>query len=1281
MGELLDSLFRSDYMPHGHCYSWKPEILWLNIVSDVLIAFAYFSIPIAIYYFVRKRKDLEFKGIFILFSLFILLCGMTHLVSIFVIWHGAYGIHGLAKLATAIVSCVTAYHLFKSIPMAVQLPSVVDVQQAFEKASSERLERLKLEHEREQDVMLRESTDSAHIGILVIDEEGSILVANEGAVNIFNYSKSELEGQCITKLFAQTIGENYLNLLKSTMGGEQAKSKRGSGKLLAGRTKSGIEIPIEASHSRREFANRPVIFISLQDISARLASQQALQAIENMTSSIIDSLPVGLQVWELRDQDLYLTRFNQAAVSILQIEFEALLGMRLEEAFPDVKGSPIPDAYRKVAQYGGTWVDESYLYDDGDVSGIFELTCFQSNPNTAIVLFEDVTEKRMAQQAIEEKDMFISTAFDASVTGVYIYNLETGSNEFINQSYTNITGYNMRDLAEMSAKEFLSLFHPDDQALFDQHLTAIKQSSSTDKGFDIEYRFKHKQGHWIWCWSKDVVFDRDKQGNVRSFMGSFLDITDLKEMQANLVELKNSAEKANEAKSEFLANMSHEIRTPMNAILGLTKLVLDMELGEQQAQYLSNVEASSKSLLNVLNDILDFSKMEAGKLEIVNEDFDLEELIESSVGLFSLVAEEKNIELVVDINPEMSRFYVGDSMRLNQILNNLIGNAIKFTPQGHIHISVDVVNNGQTCLHFKVVDSGIGMSHEQCARLFASFSQADTSVVRKYGGTGLGLSISKGLANLMGGEIAVESELGKGSKFSLIVPVTISDRTYQQLHQPLRPMSTLLVEDNESAQICLNNVLQSWGFEVELCSDGEQAMALLEQRKQHSKPFELFVVDWKMADLNGLELLKKIQSDPVKYGLNDESLFIVATAFGRQHAAKHAKDIKIDAFLDKPILNSRLSQTIQRLQSQEPGSDQQNHLPQKSDSQAKYTASSVLLVEDIMTNQLVAKEFLKRFGIKPIVASHGQEALELFQQHSFDLVLMDLQMPVMDGLTATREIRLLKGGESIPIIAMSAAVMELDIARVKSAGMNGHIAKPIDISKLANVLQQWLTEDAVEDEHVKKIDLNDSTIDANQSTDGAMTYQWPKDFDVALALKQLGNDPGLYQKLLRIFYHEFVKAPEEIFDLWERKQIDALKILAHSLKGVARTIGANTLCDIAAYVEENVDSIDADDVHKLTAVLSQDINSVVAVLGDETLDYSTLKTQASGTEHRYNKLISSLLSKLEDGMFLSLDNIKTDLPDLAACFSENEFNQLTKAIDDLNYSLAITILKGRVPPS
>jgi two-component system sensor histidine kinase/response regulator len=520
---------------------------------------------------------------------------------------------------------------------------------------------------------------------------------------------------------------------------------------------------------------------------------------------------------------------------------------------------------------------------------------------------------------------------------------------------------------------------------------------------------------------------------------------------------RDAAQAANEAKSLFLASMSHEIRTPMNAVIGLTHLVLETDLHERQRDLLSKVQTSSKALLGLLNDILDYSKIEAGKVVLEAEEFSPEETIENVGNLFSARVEEAGLDLFFEIDKAIPQRLVGDSLRLAQVLNNLVGNAIKFTPRGEIVISAELLSSSATGvqLRFGVRDTGIGLSPEQAGRLFQAFEQADRSIGRRYGGTGLGLAICKRLVELMGGSIAVQSTPGAGSCFSFTAGFGMATPGAQRmdLHR-IRGMRALVVDSQPTGRLILQNMLQSWRFQVGTAGLADEALAKL-RRADPQAPYELLLLDWKTADL---DLVHQARGIAAGHGATPLLVVAMAGLHARDPAMERVRGLPGTGVLLKPVTPSRLFDTIVQLQ--------HGGVPQvlpsgggKADlaeALRPIRGARVLLVEDNEVNQQVASAFLAMAGLHVTVAGNGLEAVEHVKKAPFHAVLMDMQMPLMDGLDATRVIRGLPHAQRLPIIAMTAGAMDEDRQACLAAGMNAHVAKPIDPREMVSTLLTWV---------------------------------------------------------------------------------------------------------------------------------------------------------------------------------------------------------------------------------
>jgi hemerythrin-like metal-binding protein len=656
----------------------------------------------------------------------------------------------------------------------------------------------------------------------------------------------------------------------------------------------------------------------------------------------------------------------------------------------------------------------------------------------------------------------------------------------------------------------------------------------------------------------------------------------LKEREAQLEEAKKIAESANKAKSEFLANMSHEIRTPMNAITGLARLALKTELTDKQANYLIKIDNSAQALLGIINDILDFSKIEAGMLDMESVAFHLDDVLNKLSSLFGLQIEEKGLELLLAIDKQVPRHLIGDPLRLGQILINLTSNAIKFTTQGNIVVKTQVVKHeGEAVtLRFSVQDSGIGISQEAISKLFDAFSQADTSTTRQFGGTGLGLTICKRLTEMMGGKIWVESEARKGSTFTFTAQfacqVNTNKLTYQT-PEKLCGLRILIVDDNTISLEIMQDELSALSFqEISLVTSGAEALTELETvAKTH--PYDLVLLDWKMPMMDGLETAKRIKDNP---HLPQKPAIIMMTAFSREDVFKNADKQYIEAFLSKPITQSTLFDTIMSVFGEQIAKT--SHALQK---QAEMTTdikaiqgAKILLVEDNSINQQVARETIESEGLSVQIANNGKEAIAMIEKTHFDAVLMDVQMPEMDGYEATQLIRQNPDYSGLPIIAMTAHAMSGDKEKCLAAGMNDYITKPIEVERLFSSLKKWVTppllEDKLDEEEMDDIDEMDfDTLfpeeELNVDLDAVFSNEFPG-IDITDGLNRLLGNRKLYYELLRDFRIEYRNIIEQINKHIEQGENKQLLHLIHSFKGVSANLAINDLSEISKTLETRI---------------------------------------------------------------------------------------------------------------
>ncbi|EIC20546.1 PAS domain S-box protein [Thiorhodovibrio frisius] len=1066
---------------------------------------------------------------------------------------------------------------------------------------------------REEHDRFRLVFDNSLIGIFVVDCDRRIIEINDRACQLFGHDAAELLGESVEVLHLsrasfQRFGQEVFSRIRSTgVADVHYELKRANGEVfqaaLSGRPLNGVD--------RAD----GVIWV-IDDISRTARAENALRASEERFALAVAGSNAGIWDWDIPTNRVYFSP-----------RWKELIGYRDEE---------IPNRFEEWVERvhpddlsGANAAIEAHLRGETELLATeFRMRCKdgswrwilghglcvrdeQGRPLRMAGSNSDVDARRRAEDRARAQEAHLAAVLDTVQTGIVVIDHDLREVVDANEQAARILGTVREELIGSLCSEHLCL-NPN-ACPFERGVPENWRSVSNDESV-----FVRADGTQVSV-LKSLAPLQTAESNL--LIESFVDVTPMKQTEQALRRAKEEAESAALAKSEFLAKMSHEIRTPMNSILGMTKLTLDSRLDTEQRENLEIVDAAAEALLALIDDILDFSKLEARRVLIDPVDFDLSVLFEEVLDGFALRAAEKELELIEFIDPQVPLGLKGDNQRLRQVLINLLGNAIKFTATGEVVLSVELAP--ENCgpdgplappvppvprvqvkwLRFAVRDTGVGVAPEKQADIFSAFQQADNSVTREYGGSGLGLSISRQLVELMGGRLELTSTLGQGSEFSFLLPLepASSPLPSANLAAPeLRGLRCLVVDDNSANRRLLVKTLNGWGCKPHAVPGGAEALEALQQAHAAGDPFRLVLLDLLMPGMDGEQSARAIQGDGT-CGAPD--ILLLASASVRGQAAR-LRALGVRSLLIKPVKHRQLLRAMSQALTLPLGplADASQAANAKVVSQSpRFAGAQVLLVEDRLFNRKVAASYLSRFGIEVMTAGNGLQALELSRTRAFDLILMDIQMPLMDGFQTTVAIRDEPGNlnRSTPIVAMTAQALEGDRDKCLQAGMDDYLSKPIRLELLERALRRWLN-----DAEKRPRPSVDSSADQAVTPDPrSCALPGPPQALPAELESLFDNDPEGLADLLRTFVSDARADLDALLDGWRERDIGRMQGRLHALTGLVANMGFATAAERLAAMQVAVREVERNqtpdtglDTAALEAPLAEARGAVTALI-------------------------------------------------------------------------------------
>lgn len=1044
------------------------------------------------------------------------------------------------------------------------------------------------------------------------DKKGRIQYANENFCRSVGKTPEEIVGKTDFDLYPAELAKSYVE-------NDQAVMRSGKPEHLVeeNRTADGTTVYVEVLKLPTINSKGAVIGIQVifWDVSSQKATELELQQTRFLMDTMLENVPDAIY---FKDKQSRFIRISRAHAKLFQLADPAeAIGKSDAEFFGIEHARNALADERHIMKTGEAMVAkvERETWPDREDTWCSTTKLPLRDPNGEIIgtfgISRDVTKQMRAELELARERDLLKTITNNIPDLIYV---KDRFGRFVTGNTALVKLLNLNSVEEVIGKTDYDFLPPelacnyvtDDQNVVRSGTPLIDQEESSQDA----------QGNKRWLLTTKVPL-RDEHGNVAGIVGIGRDITARKIASEELRTAMETADAANRAKSDFLANMSHEIRTPMNAIIGMTELLLDTKLDATQRGYLKMVSESGDSLLSIINDVLDFSKIEAGMLDIDSMPFDLRETLGDTMKTLAVRAHSKGLELAFRVAPEIPAYVVGDAGRIRQVLINLVGNSIKFTETGEVVVDVELKSQTDDEIELCVCvrDTGIGIPTNKCKSVFNEFEQADTSTTRRYGGTGLGLAISSKLVAMMGGSIWVESEVGIGSRFFFTVRLQIADEDVQSTNQRgmvvVGGTRVLVVDDNETNRLILHEMLTNWGMHPTLACGTEEAITEIKAAIDTEAPFGLTIADVNMPEQDGFEFAKRVRNEQ---GIDDMPI-IMLTSGGRIGDKQRRSEYRVTDRLMKPVKQSELFDSVVRALGVNVTED---HHEQHRSEDFDIRPLNILLAEDNIVNQKLAVGVLTKYDHKVTVVGDGQQAVDAVSKTAFDVVLMDVQMPEMDGLTAARKIREAEQGtgKHVPIIAMTAHAMKGDREGCLEAGMDEYVPKPIRITNLFEKLSLVLNRtdfqlppaetvvtnhepadqanQACDETATGSTDSRESFHDAPdppnaaechsemQSTESVAWIDWDKLYNT------IGNNPSLIAELFKAFAEESETLIEQIDKAINDRDPDLLKSSTHTLKGASMAIGATQLSECTLEIEkaaksnqfENV-GVDQERLHQL----------------------------------------------------------------------------------------------------